>query len=197
MKKFAICLICILAGMFLMMPCTAANSNQNGTQNATPSVMQNLTQNVMQNVMQNATQNLTQDVMQNLAQNVTQDLIINDTQSAIQNDIPSSIDDVIKPEKVLRVGFAKTKPLNNLDVYGSKATYNIRAWSVGSSAFNLSQRLGKISNITYNTNINKPVYQVNEYTRVKPNYEVPSNLGSKQIYKISGYPLIKVPSSMP
>jgi hypothetical protein len=150
--------------------------------------MQNETQNVTQNAMQNETQNITQ--------NATQDLVLSEMPNTIQNNTINSTD-VSPPGKVLRVGFAKTKPLNNLDVYGSKATYDIKAWGVGGIAFNLSQRLGKVSNITYNTNINKPVYQVNEYMRVKPNYEAPSNLGSKPVYEISGYPKIKVPSSIP
>jgi hypothetical protein len=213
MEKNAIGFICILAGLILMMPCAIADLNQNETQNATGNVTQNITQNVTQNVtqnmtrtvVQNATQNATkaamenvlQNVTQNSMQNVTQDFALNNAQSTMQNEMANSTKTIIKPGKVLRAGFAKTKPLNNLDVYGSKSTYDIKAWSVGGFAFNISQRLGKVSNITYNTNIYKPTYEVSKYSRVKPNYEVPSNINSKSIYKISGYPAIKIPISMP
>ncbi len=160
MKKTIICLICILAGLILVLPATIAQDNLNANQ-----------------------------TIQNAQKNVT----LNDTQITAQN----AIEDATKPPKVLRLGFERTKPLNNLDVYGSKATYDIEARGRINSSFNVSQRLGNISNITYNTNIYKPFFEVNEYIRVKPTYEAPSNLGARPVYNITGYPVIKTPSSIP
>jgi hypothetical protein len=125
-------------------------------------------------------------------QNAQKIVTLNDTQITTQN----AIEDATKSHKVLRLGFERTKPLNNLDVYGSKTTYDIEARGRNSS-FNVSQRLGNISNITDSTNIYKPFFEVNEYIRVKPTYEAPSNLGTRPVYNITGYPVIKTPSSIP
>jgi hypothetical protein len=69
--------------------------------------------------------------------------------------------------KVLRAGFERTKPMNNLDVYGNKSTYNISSSTSPSIASNVSQHLGNAS--------------------YKPIYEVPDTPGSKPVYSISGY----------
>ena len=158
MKMTIICLICILAGLILVLPAANAQDNLNANQ-----------------------------TIQNAQKIVT----LNDTQNTTQNAIEDT-----KSHKVLRLGFERTKPLNNLDVYGSKTTHDIEARG-GNSSFNVSQRLGNISNITDSTNIYKPFFEVNEYIRVKPTYEAPSNLGTRPVYNITGYPVIKTPSSIP
>lgn len=115
------------------------------------------------------------------------------------------------PPKVLRVGFEKTKPINNLDRYGSKPEYNIETYSnikpvhdlsmlsmaAQKEIFNASQRGGKVSAFTYNTGIYKPLYNVSAYSRIKPIYEVPSTLSTKPIYNIASYPRIKAVNSIP
>jgi hypothetical protein len=113
--------------------------------------------------------------------------------------------------KVLHVGFEKTKPLNNLDRYGSKPEYNIETFSntkpvqntsilsrvALKEIFNASQRGGKAAAFTYNTGIFKPLYNVSAYSRIKPIYEVPSTLSTKPVYNIAGYPGIKAVNSIP
>ncbi len=99
--------------------------------------------------------------------------------------------------KVLRAGFARHKPLNNLDVYGNKSTYNIPSSTSPSTAFNVSQRLGNVSQFTYNTDNYKPIYNISQYSRTKPLYEVPDTLSSKPVYSISGYPEIMAANSIP
>jgi hypothetical protein len=123
-------------------------------------------------------------------QNSTGNNTRNQTQNITQISVSAS-----QHTKVLRAGFEKTKPLNNLDVYGNKSTYNIPS-SGAKSAFNASQRLGNTSKITYNTNT-RPIYNVSQYSRTKPTYEVPSTLSSKPVYSISGYPVIKAANSIP
>ena len=123
MKKTIICLICILAGLILVLPATVAEENLYDNQ-------------TIQNAKTNAT--------------------LNETHITAHDAIP----DATKTPKVLRLGFERIKPLNNLDVYGSRATYDIEARGHINSSFNVSQRLGNISNITKNTNY-KPYFAVN------------------------------------
>ena len=184
MQKFIACFVCILALLAAAMPVIIAEDKQNSTGNSTLNQTQNITENVTLNETENASQNIALDADRNATkaegagQNTTQIGVI-----ASQH------------TKVLRAGFEKTKPLNNLDVYGNKSTYNIPS-SGAKSAFNASQRLGNTSKITYNTNT-RPIYNVSQYSRTKPVYEVPSTLSSKPVYSISGYPVIKAPSSIP
>jgi len=113
--------------------------------------------------------------------------------------------------KALHVGFEKTKPVNNLDKYGSKPVYDIEAFAskkpvqdlsmlsrvAPKAVFNASQRTGRVAKFAYNTGIFKPLYNVSAYSRVKPMYEVPSTLSSKPAYNIESYPRIKAVNSIP
>jgi hypothetical protein len=100
-------------------------------------------------------------------------------------------------QKVLRAGFMNTKPVNDLDVYGSRALQNIGNNSNTTSVFNASQRLGMVGKITYNTSIYKPLYSISEYSRTKPTYQVPSTLSSRPVYDIENYSIIKSQASIP
>jgi hypothetical protein len=181
MQKIIACFICILALLSIAMPAIIAEDNQNSTGNTTPNQTQNATGNISLNLTQNVTQSISPGIAQDLTQN--QDTIQTGAQNANQH------------TRVLRAGFQKTKPLNNLDVYGNKSTYNIPASNI-SSAFDLSQRRGNTSRFAYNTDIYKPVYNVSQYSRTKPTYEVPST-PAKPVYSISGYPEIKALNSIP
>ena len=100
-------------------------------------------------------------------------------------------------QKVLRAGFENTKPMNDLDVYGSRAVQNLGNISNTTSVFNASQRLGMVGKITYNTSIYKPLYSISEYSRTKPTYQVPSTLSSRPVYDIENYSIIKSQASIP
>ena len=186
MQKFIACFVCILALLAAAMPVIIAEDKQNSTGNSTLNQTQNITENVTLNETENASQNIALDADRNATKSMAEGFGQNTTQIGV---IAS------QHTKVLRAGFEKTKPLNDLDVYGNKSTYNIPS-SGATSAFNLSQRLGNTSKITYNTNT-RPIYNVSQYSRTKPVYEVPSTLSSKPVYSISGYPVIKAPSSIP
>jgi hypothetical protein len=205
MQKILASLICTLALLAFFMPASIADSSQNATVNITL----NETQNATANITLNATQNATAKIMLNATQNVTESLTQAENPDAT---MATSPDDSLKNApnamqmgagnaashtKVLRAGFEKTKPLNNLDVYGNKSTYNIPSRISPSTAFNVSQRLGNVSQLTYNTEIYKPTYNISQYSRTKPLYKVPDALSSKPIYSISGYPKIKAASSIP
>jgi len=174
-QKIIACVICILALLTIAMPAIIAEDNQNSTGNITLNQTQNATGNI----------SLNQSISPGIAQDLTQ----------TQNTTPRGAQNTNQPARVLRAGFEKTKPLNNLDVYGNKSTYSIPASNM-SSAFDLSQRRGNISRFVYNTDIYKPVYNVSQYSRTKPTYEVPST-PAKPVYSISGYPVIKAPNSIP
>jgi hypothetical protein len=190
-QKFIACLVCILALLAVAMPVIVAEDNQNATGNNSLNQTQNVTGNISPNQTQNVTGNITLNETQEAAKSITPGI----AQNMAQNTTPGGAQNTSQHTKVLRAGFEKTRPLNNLDVYGNKSTYSIPT-RMG-SAFNLSQRLGNTSKITYNTNSNKPIYNVSQYSRTKPTYEVPSTLSSKPVYSVSGYPEIKVPNSIP
>jgi len=116
---------------------------------------------------------------------------------AVAEDYQNATANAVQATKALRIGFEKTKAVNDLDVYGSRALHDIEAYSHAESTFNISQRMGMVGKISYNTDIYKPIYNVSEYSRTKPAYEVPGSLSSRPVYNIAGYPLIKVPSSIP
>jgi len=131
------------------------------------------------------------------SQNAAANITLNETQNATGNITQLGDGIAASHTKVLRAGFARPKPLNNLDVYGNKSTYNILSSTSQGLAFNVSQRLGNLSQITSNTDIYKPIYNISQYSRTKPIYEVPDTLTSKPAYSISGYPKIKAAISIP
>ncbi len=193
-------LICILALLAFLMPATIAENSQNGTVNTTINETQNATASIMLNATLNATSN------SNLTgESLTPAASPDTTTTKPADEIPESVPSptqlgtgtAASHSKVLRAGFEKTKPLNNLDVYGNKSTYNIPFSASPSAAFNVSSRLGNVSQFTYNTENYKPLYNISQYSRTKPLYEVPNNLRSKPVYSISGYPEIKTANSIP
>ena len=119
-------------------------------------------------------------------------------QAATGNIAATAVGNTDNNAKVLRAGFEKTKPLNNLDVYGNKSLHELGGNAEApESAFNASQRLGNVSKFSYNTSYTKPLYNVSEYSRTKPIYQVPSGLSSKPVYDIEKYSVIKAPNGIP
>lgn len=173
MQKNLVSLICTLALLAFLMPATTAEESLNATVNATL----------------NETQNATASIMLNATANLTESQAPAATQLGAGKELSHS--------KVLRAGFEKTKAVNNLDVYGNKSTYNIPFSTSTSAAFDASQRLGNVSQFSYNTDNYKPLYNISQYSRTKPLYEVPGTISSKPVYSISGYPNIKTANSIP
>jgi|GEM_PF-851884 len=195
------------------------NATENASLNATLHVPLNGTENVTQNVTENATENTTQIVtpeaaetvtvtepMPSAPENVTPAIVPESmenqaplaAQTATGNTAATAVGNTDSKTKVLRAGFEKTKPLNNLDVYGNKSVHVLGDNSEASaSAFNASQRLGNVSKFSYNTSYTKPLYNVSEYSRTKPTYQVPSGLSSKPVYDIEKYSVIKAPNGIP
>ena len=185
MQKNLVSLICTLALLAFLMPATTAEESLNATANTTL----NETQNATASIMLNETPNATTSIMLNATANLTE----SQTPAATQLGAGKAL----SHSKVLRAGFEKTKPVNNLDVYGNKSTYNIPFSTSPRAAFNASSRLGNVSQFTYNTDNYKPLYNISQYSRTKPLYEVPGTISSKPVYSISGYPEIKTVNSIP
>ena len=185
MQKILVGFICTLALLAYLMPATIAEDSQNAAANITLNETKNVTKNITLNETQSAAASLTP--------------AINPDASLKSAPTVTQLGTGIAPShsKVLRAGFARQKPLNNLDVYGNKSTYNIPSSISPSTAFNVSQRLGNVSQLTYNTDIYKPIYNVSQYSRTKPLYQVPDTLSSKPVYSISGYPKIMAANSIP
>jgi hypothetical protein len=205
MQKILVGLICTLALLAYLMPATIAEDSQNATANITLNETLNVTKNITLNETLNVTKNIALNETQNVTAGVTEAANPDATKAISPDDSLKSAPvatqlgtgNVSSHTKVLRAGFARHKPLNNLDVYGNKSTYNIPSSTSPSTAFNVSQRLGNVSQFTYNTDIYKPTYNISQYSRTKPLYEVPDTLSSKPVYSISGYPDIKVANSIP
>ncbi len=194
MQKNLVSLICTLALLAFLMPAIAAEESHNATKNTTL----NETQNTTASIMLNATSNLTEESLTLAASpEVATTNLADDSSEGASATTQLGTGKAQSHSKVLRAGFEKTKPLNNLDVYGNKSTYNIPFRTSPSAAFNASQRLGNVSQFTYNTDNYKPLYNISQYSKTKPVYEVPGTLSSKPVYSISGYPAIKAANSIP
>lgn len=192
MRKELVSLVCTLGLLAFFMPAISAEENLNATENTSLNETLNATGNITTNATANLAEALppkdaTAAIAPDQAASTAQS-----TSSAAQ--LGSAI--AQSHSKVLRAGFEKTKPLNNLDVYGNKSTYNIPFSTSQRAPFEVNQRLGNVSQFTYNTQY-KPLYNISQYSRNKPTYEVPTSVSSKPTYSISNYPVIKAANSIP
>jgi hypothetical protein len=192
MQKKLVSLICALALLAFIMPATAAEESLNTTANTTL----NETLNATISITTNETSNLTEIQ----PPKATTDAIASNHVGKTQESAPSAAQlgsgVATSAGKTLRAGFEKTKPLNNLDVYGNKSTYNIPFSTSPNVAFEVNQRRGNVSQFTYSTKY-KPLYNISQYSRNKPTYEVPSSVSSKPVYSITSYPEVKAVNSIP
>lgn len=190
MQKNLLSLICTLALLAFFMPATTAEDSLNATLNTTPNGTQNGTMSIMLNLTEESS-------MPAVNASVTTTNAAENGSESASSATQLGTGKAISHSKVLRAGFEKTKPVNNLDVYGNKSTYNIPFSTSPGAAFDVSQRLGNVSQFTYNTDTYKPLYNISQYSRTKPLYEVPDTISSKPVYSITGYPNIKTVNSIP
>jgi hypothetical protein len=212
MQKELVTIICTLGLLSIVMPAISAEESLNETANTMLNQTLNATANTTLNETLNATANIaanmTADITANAASNLTEVLPAKENTAAIAPDqaaqtvqsTPSAVQlgstIAQSHSKVLRAGFEKTKPLNNLDVYRNKSIYNIPFSTSQGAPFEVNQRLGNVSQFTHNTQY-KPLYNISQYSRNKPTYEVPASVSSKPTYSISNYPVIKAANSIP
>ena len=139
---------------------------------------------------QNATANLTI----NQSSSLDESMSANDSQ--VQAAVVSLGSGNRNAGKVLRTGFQEKKAVNDLDVYGNRSIHVIPPQDPAQWAFDISQRVGNVSKFDY-SNSYKPLVSMSQYSRTKAVYQAPSNLSSRPIYSISGYPRIKIASGIP
>lgn len=161
---------------------------------------------VSQNATVNQTLNQTTSQIENQIVNQTADQATNQTingsKEAIGQTNGSSeaiilgSGNAISHDRVLRAGFEKTKPMNDLDVYGNRSAHDISPNSTAKAPFDIAQRVGNVSSFTYNAAY-KPFYNISEYSRTKPAYQAPQSLASRSVYNISGYPEIMTANNIP
>ena len=138
---------------------------------------------------QNATVNLTVNQSSSLDENMSAN------ESQVQSAVVSLGSGNRNAGKVLRTGFQEKKAVNDLDVYGNRSVHVIPPQDPAQWAFDISQRVGNVSKFDYSNSF-KPLFSMNQYSRTKAVYQAPSNLSSRQVFSISGYPLIKIPGGM-
>jgi hypothetical protein len=139
---------------------------------------------------QNATVNLTFNQSSGLDENMS----ANDSQ--VQSAVISLGSGNRNAGKALRTGFQEKKAVNDLDVYGNRSIHVIPPQDPAQWAFDISQRVGNVSQFDYSNSF-KPLFSMSQYSRTKAVYQAPSNLSSRQVYSISGYPRIKIASGIP
>ena len=130
---------------------------------------------------------------ENMAPNMTSNITLNAQGSIASNETRNAAEDV----KVLRAGSESTKAPKALGWKSSRRTAGIKIGLETKSELNLSQRQGSVSKFKFNSDIYTPFFIQNQYMRTKPSYITPDNLSTREVYSISGYPLVMLSSSIP
>jgi len=130
---------------------------------------------------------------ENMAPNMTPNITLNAQGSITSNETRNAAEDV----KVLRAGSESTKAPKALGWKSSRRTAGIKIGLETKSELNLSQRQGSVSKFKFNSDIYTPFFIQNQYMRTKPSYITPDNLSTREVYSISGYPLVMLSSSIP
>jgi hypothetical protein len=130
---------------------------------------------------------------ENMAPNMTSNITLNAQGSIASNETRNAAEDV----KVLRAGSESTKAPKVLGWKSSRRTAGIKIGLETKSELNLSQRQGSVSKFKFNSDIYTPFFIQNQYMRTKPSYITPDNLSTREVYSISGYPLVMLSSSIP
>lgn len=129
----------------------------------------------------------------NITANMTSNTTLNAQGSIISNETRNAAEDV----KVLRAGSESIKAPKVLGWKSSRRTAGIKIGLETKSELNLSQRQGSVSKFKFNSDIYTPFFIQNQYMRTKPSYITPDNLSTREVYSISGYPLVMLSSSIP
>lgn len=79
----------------------------------------------------------------------------------------------------------------------SRRTAGIKIGLEPKSELNLSRQQESVSKFKFNSDIYTPLFIKNQYMRTKPSYIAPDNLSTREVYSISGYPLVMLSSSIP
>ena len=134
---------------------------------------------------ENTTANITANMTSNTTLNAQGSIISNETRNAAVEG------------KVLRAGSESTKAPKVLGWKSSRRTAGIKIGLEPKSELNLSRQQESVSKFKFNSDIYTPLFIKNQYMRTKPSYTAPDNLSTREVYSISGYPLVMLSSSIP
>jgi hypothetical protein len=130
---------------------------------------------------------------ENMAPNMTSNITLNAQGRIMSNETRNAAEDV----KVLRAGSESTKAPKALGWKSSRRTAGINIGLEPKSEPNLSRQQESVSKFKFNSDIYTPLFIKNQYMRTKPSYTAPDNLSNREVYNISGYPLVMLSSSVP
>jgi hypothetical protein len=125
--------------------------------------------------------------------NSTIDSITNSTVNLSSNEAGN----LPREDKVLRAGGRSARSSMALGENSSSRKAGIEVGLERRAEFNLSQRQGSVSKFEFNSDIYTPLFRQNLYTRTKPSYLAPENLSTREVYNLTGYPVIMLPNSIP
>jgi len=99
--------------------------------------------------------------------------------------------------KVLRAGGRSSREANALGENRSSQVVNREIGLEPRAKFDLSQRSGSVSKFEFNSDSITPLFSQNRYSRTKPTYQAPDNLPIREVYNLTGYPVIMLPNAIP
>lgn len=133
-------------------------------------------------------------------------IVIGGARDGIKENIPLNASGIItsnetrkapRDGKVLRAGGKSARASTALGGNSSSQTAGTEIGLEPKAEFDLSQRQGSVSKNKINSDIYTPLFSQNQYIRTKPAYQAPDNLSSREVYNVTGYPVIKLPNSIP
>ncbi len=134
---------------------------------------------------QGSSENITANITPNITLNATGDIPANASQNATRSG------------RVLRAGWESARASKALGGNASIPKGGIDIGLESKPVFILSQRRGDVSIFTANSDIYTPLFSQNQYRRTKSAYQAPDNLSNREVYNITGYPVIMLPNSIP
>ncbi|HON34765.1 MAG TPA: hypothetical protein PLY52_00450 [Methanothrix sp.] len=141
--------------------------------------------------------NSTANSTANSTTNSTTNSTANSTANSTVNLSSNEAGDLSRGDKVLRAGGRSARSSMALGENSSSRKAGIEVGLERRAEFNLSQRQGSVSKFEFNSDIYTPLFRQNLYTRTKPSYLAPENLSTREVYNLTGYPVIMLPNSIP
>lgn len=138
------------------------------------------------------------DSNENIPSNMTSNMTSNlSTLNALEIITSNATRNASREGKILRAGGKSAKASKVLGGNSSRQKAGTEVGLEPKAEFNLSQRRGNVSIFKANSDIYTPLFSQNQYRRTRPAYQAPDNLSNREVYNITGYPVIMLPNSIP
>ncbi len=129
------------------------------------------------------------DLSSNMSSNNTSNMTSNLTSNVIHK--------AHRESKVLRAGIEGARDSITLGGNISRQAAETEIGLEPKAEFNLSQRQGSVSKFKFNSDIYTPFFSRNLYARTRSTYLAPDNLSTREVYNLSGYPVIMLSNAIP